>query len=100
MKGFFSVSNSPTLTLHNFSFRNDTLNAPKGQEIIRAVDGDDQTLPKKCHADSNEYYNSMATPSPLLQRESREWKPSSQFFKPLIAGKYRKITKIQIIKVT
>ena len=26
------------------------------------------------------------TPSPLLQRESREWKPSSQFFKPLNAG--------------
>ena len=28
------------------------------------------------------------TPSPLLQRESREWKPSSQFFKPLNAGMF------------
>ena len=28
----------------------------------------------------------FSTPSPLLQRESREWKPSSQFFKPLNAG--------------
>ena len=35
----FSVSNSHTLTLHNFSFRNDPLNATtKGQEIIRSVD--------------------------------------------------------------
>ena len=30
------------------------------------------------------------TPSPLLQRESREWKPSSQFFKPLNAGLFHK----------
>ena len=29
---------------------------------------------------------SITTPSPLLQRESREWKPSSQFFKPLNSG--------------
>ena len=28
----------------------------------------------------------FSTPSPMLQRESREWKPSSQFFKPLNAG--------------
>ena len=28
----------------------------------------------------------VSTPSPMLQRESREWKPSSQFFKPLNAG--------------
>ena len=28
----------------------------------------------------------ISTPSPMLQRESREWKPSSQFFKPLSAG--------------
>ena len=34
----FLVANSPTLTLHNFSFRNDPLNAPKGQEIIHAFD--------------------------------------------------------------
>ena len=26
------------MTLHNFSFRNDPLNAPKGQEVIRAID--------------------------------------------------------------
>ena len=32
------LSNSHTLTLHNFSFRNDPLNATKGQEIIRTVD--------------------------------------------------------------
>ena len=30
--------------------------------------------------------SSISTPSPMLQRESREWKPSSQFFKPLTAG--------------
>ena len=37
---------------------------------------------------------SITTPSPLLQRESREWKPSSQFFKPLASGKlfYYKIS--------
>ena len=34
----FSVAHSDTLTLHNFSFRNDPLNATKGQEIIRTVD--------------------------------------------------------------
>ena len=28
----------------------------------------------------------FSTPSPMLQRESREWKPSSQFFKPLNSG--------------
>ena len=28
----------------------------------------------------------FSTPSPFLQRESREWKPSSQFFKPLNQG--------------
>ena len=33
----------------------------------------------------------FSTPSPLLQRESREWKPSSQFFKPLIAGWVREV---------
>ena len=31
--------------------------------------------------------SSISTPSPMLQRESREWKPSSQFFKPLTAGR-------------
>ena len=37
--------------------------------------------------------SSISTPSPLLQRESREWKPSSQFFKPLTAGKCLPFTK-------
>ena len=32
------MANSPSLTLHNFSFRNDPLNAPKGQEITHAFD--------------------------------------------------------------
>jgi len=32
------LSNNHTLTLHNFSFRNDPLNATKGQEVIRAID--------------------------------------------------------------
>lgn len=32
------MSTSHSLTLHNFSFRNDPLNAPKGQEIIRGFD--------------------------------------------------------------
>ena len=36
----------PTLTLHNFSFRPDPLNAPKGQEIIRAVDEQVEIFPK------------------------------------------------------
>ena len=35
--------------------------------------------------------SNFSTPSPMLQRESREWKPSSQFFKPLNAGKYELI---------
>ena len=30
----------------------------------------------------------VSTPSPMLQRESREWKPSSQFFKPLNTGTF------------
>ena len=34
---------------------------------------------------------SITTPSPLLQRESREWKPSSQFFKPLSSGWVREV---------
>ena len=34
---------------------------------------------------------SITTPSPLLQRESREWKPSSQFFKPLNSGTYNAV---------
>ena len=38
ISNFFPVANSPSLTLHNFSFRNDPLNAPKGQEIIHAFD--------------------------------------------------------------
>ena len=37
--------------------------------------------------------SSISTPSPLLQRESREWKPSSQFFKPLTAGKSENLQK-------
>ena len=36
----------PTLTLHNFSFRPDPLNAPKGQEIIHAVDEQVEIFPK------------------------------------------------------
>ncbi len=45
---FSSVANSPTLTLHNFSFRNDPLNAPgNGQEIIRAVDEVVEIFPNK-----------------------------------------------------
>ena len=33
----------------------------------------------------------FSTPSPMLQRESREWKPSSQFFKPLNSGWVREV---------
>ena len=44
---YFSVSSSHTLTLHNFSFRNDPLNASKGQEIIRAVDEVVEIFPPK-----------------------------------------------------
>lgn len=41
------LANMPTLTLHNFSFRNDPLNAPKGQEIIRATDEIVEIFPAK-----------------------------------------------------
>lgn len=41
------LSNSATLTLHNFSFRNDRLNAPKVQEICRAVDEVVEIFPPK-----------------------------------------------------
>ena len=37
----------PTLTMHNFSFRADPLNAPKGQEIIRGIDEQVEIFPKK-----------------------------------------------------
>ena len=43
----FSVANSPTLSMHNFSFRNDPLNAPKGQEIIHAFDEAVEIFPAK-----------------------------------------------------
>ena len=34
---------------------------------------------------------SITTASPLIQSESREWKPSSQFFKPLSSGWIREV---------
>lgn len=37
----------PTLTMHNFSFRPDPLNAPKGQEVIRGVDEQVEIFPKR-----------------------------------------------------
>ena len=46
----FSVANSPTLSMHNFSFRNDPLNAPKGQEIIHAFDEAVEIFPAKIQA--------------------------------------------------
>ena len=44
--GSFLSSASSTLTLHNFSFRKELMNAPKNQEIARAFDEEVVIFPK------------------------------------------------------
>jgi hypothetical protein len=44
--GSFLSSASSTLTLHNFSFRKELMNAPKNQEIARASDEEVVIFPK------------------------------------------------------
>ena len=44
--GSFLSSASSTLTLHNFSFRKELMNAPKNQEIAHALDEDVVIFPK------------------------------------------------------
>ena len=41
------LANSLTLTLHNFTFRQDRLNAPKGQEIVHTADEAVEIFPPK-----------------------------------------------------
>ena len=48
--------------------------------------GHDESMTKKVKPLKIKKPATISTPSPMLQRESREWKPSSQFFKPLSAG--------------
>ena len=50
------------------------------------VDQDPERRVKPLKIKKTAIAGNFSTPSPMLQRESREWKPSSQFFKPLNAG--------------
>ena len=61
---FILVANSPTLTLHNFSFRQDPLNAPKGQEIVHAIDEAVEIFPPKF-----ENMEKMVPGKPIIPKE-------------------------------
>ena len=62
----FLVANSPTLTLHNFSFRQDPLNAPKGQEIVHAIDEAVEIFPPKFESMEKMVATDIATDSITL----------------------------------
>ena len=59
---------------------------PAGLATPGAVPNDDSERKVKPLKIKKASIANFSTPSPMLQRESREWKPSSQFFKPLNAG--------------
>ena len=61
---FILVANSPTLTLHNFSFRQDPLNAPKGQEVVHAIDEAVEIFPPKF-----ESMEKMVASKPIIPKE-------------------------------
>ena len=61
------------MTLHNFSFRQDPLNAPKGQEIVHAIDEAVEIFPPKFESVEN-----MVASKPILplKRKKRVKKQS------------------------
>ena len=56
--------NLPTLTLCNFAFRQDPLNAPKGQEIVHAIDEAVEIFPPKF-----ESMEKMVASKPIIPKE-------------------------------
>ena len=63
------LANSLTLTLHNFTFRQDRLNAPKGQEIVHTADEVVEIFPPKFESMEN-----MVASKPLYLRKPPEKK--------------------------
>ena len=59
---------------------------PATTAATTVVDPDPERKVKPLKIKKAAISGNFSTPSPMLQRESREWKPSSQFFKPLNAG--------------
>ena len=52
------------MTLHNFSFRQDPLNAPKGQEVVHAIDEAVEIFPPKF-----ESMEKMVASKPIIPKE-------------------------------
>ena len=81
------MASYPTLTLHNFSFRNDPLNAPKGQEIIRAIDETVEIFPMKPEPEkAPKPEKVVTTPTPAPAAAVKPSPPSTSLTPSLPSG--------------
>ena len=105
--GTFLSSASSTLTLHNFSFRKELMNAPKNQEISHAFDEDAIIFPKIHPSPILQPEQNISTKDSLVKQKQRTklpevgesstspfshgpktWKPSQQYVSPNTSSKY------------
>merc|ERR1712141_603947 len=73
-----SVSNEPEKPVEAFSSPSQNVVQPKGELLTSKPSSSSPAL--------NNLSLAKKTLPELMRRESREWKPSAQFFKPLLAG--------------
>ena len=79
--GSFLTSASSTLTLHNFSFRKELMNAPKNQEIAHPVDEEVVIFPKASKPSSAQSAPSQptaATPSESSEHHQHNQRQKQQ----------------------